>query len=298
MALTASPKEKISCLFIQPFDLRDSGFVRDETSGTPYEDRLDRPSKLVIPSEGYMYGPDNKTLVPIRYIAGCPEIEVSEQKKMGIEPHKGVVDKIIIEKTMRVYEDGADVGKYRYLKNVLYRSDLEKRGNATPLFTVIDVNKAEEDAIILEEMETEAVGLVYALQSRKGSEFVYQEERIDTWCDFFSIFAETYPQRIRALVTKAKSDPKDFIHRVKVLEQTAETYVTHALQLNVIKFEGDSVVYLTKNKVLKNIQGLNSMKKEQKIEEVAQYLLSNDGKAAYEELKVEVEIAKKQKEKN
>lgn len=297
MAFTTS-KDKVASLFIQPFDCRDSGFVRDETSGTPYEDRLDRPSKLIIPNEGYMYDTDGKTLIPIRYIAGCPHIEVQKQKELGIEPHKGVTDKIVIEKTMRVYEDGADVGKYRYLKNSLYRSDLEKRGNATPLYTVVDTNKAEEEAVLMEEMENEAAGLVYSLQSRKGSEFVYQEERIDSWCEFFAVFGESYSQKIRALVTKARSNPKDFLERIKVLEQTAATYVSHALQLNVIKFEGDSAVYMTKNKIIKNILGLGKMKPDEKIESLAQYLLSNEGKAAYEELKTEVEVAKKQKENN
>ena len=245
-----------------------------------------------------MYSSDGKSLIPIRYIKGCPDIEVEKQKAKGIEPHKGVSDKIVLEKTMRIYEDGAEVGLYHYLKNVLYRGDLEKRGNATPLFRVVDTNKAEEDAILLEEMENEAVGLVYSLQTRKGDVFIYQEDRINTWCEFFAIGGETPAQKIRALVIKAKSNPSDFLERVKVLEQTVSTYISHALQLNVIKFEGDSVVYMTKNKVMKNFVGFKQLKQEEKIEELSLYLLSNEGKSAYDELKTEVEVAKKNKETN
>ena len=76
-----------------------------------------------------------------------------------------------------------------------------------------------------------------------------------------------------------------------ILEQSSATLVTHALQLNVIKFETNTAIYIQKNKIIKDL-GIGKMSHGDKVNKLAEYLRTKDGHEAYNELMAEVDFAK------
>lgn len=293
----AKESSKVETIFVEVYDKRDSGFIRDDTEGTQFEERLNCPSKLNIPNVSFRRGKDGKSNERIRYISGENEIVVSEQKKLGIEPNPSAkTDKIVIENgSMTVANEGAAMGLFQFLQECFWNETNPNRSDkATPLFKVIDLNKIEEENNENDLAENEAAAFVYSLQVKKGDVWVYQEERINALCELFTVFAERPSSKISALVGLARLAPKEFLNKVKIFEQTAATMIAHALQLNVIKFEGNTAMYLIKDKIIKNL-GAGDMEQPDKIETLSQYLRSADGSEAYHELTAEVEHAKNEK---
>lgn len=288
--------KKVDTLFVEVYDRRDSGFILDGTENTKFEERLNAPSILNIPNQGKRRLPDGVGVESIRYIAGETEIRLAEQKKAGIEPSPvPMADKIFIDGgSMTVANEGETAGFFEYIRDVFYNANAPKRSEkATILYKVVDLNKIAEEINEKDIMANEAAALVYTLQEKRGGVWVYQEERINSWCELFAVFAETYPTKINILSNLGKINPKNFLDKIAIFEQTAATDVTHALQLNVIKFEQNIAIYdaSVKTKAIKNL-GVGSMKHDEKIKELATWLLSADGKEAYKELKTELEHAK------
>lgn len=293
----STKKDKVPTIFIEVYDRRDSGFVQDNTEGTKHEVRLDCPSRLNIPNVSFRRKEDGISNEKIRWIAGEDVISIEEQKKRGIEPNRvSNVDKIYIDKgTASVADEGANRGLYRYLNDTFFNASNPNRSdNAAKLFKVVDLNKIQEEKNELEIARHDAKGFVYSLQEKKGKEWVYQTERINALCELFSVYAELMPTKIEMLAKTATLYPVDFMEKVTKFEQTVNTMVAHALQLNVIKFDGNVSTYANKNKIIKNL-GTGNMKNDVKIDELATYLRTKDGYEAYQELVAEVEAAKEKK---
>lgn len=291
------PEQKPPTIFIEVYDKRDSGFVRDNTEGTKYEQRLDCPSILNIPNVSFRKAADGVRNEKIRYISGEDEISFEVQKKNGIEPSPSAkTDKIVINNgSASITREGSLVGQYDFLMNCFWNASNPNRSErATKLFKVIDLTKIQEEKNENEIIRHEARGFVYELQEKKGGVWVYQTERINALCELFNVYAELPASKIEALAGMATIDPKNFLDKVKKFEQTVSTMVLHALQLDVIKFEGNTATYIAKNKIIKNL-GAGNMKQESKIEELAIYLRTKDGYEAFQELKAEVEFAKEKK---
>ena len=295
--VTTTPKrEKAPVIFIELADKRDSGFVRDGTEGTRFEERLNCASKFIIPSQGWRAVEENGSIVheEIRYIKGQREISVAKQKAQDIKPSpKSLADKIIVEHgSMSIAREGSTIGLYDYLKSVFYNESSENRSpNASALFRVIDLTKVEEEINERDMLINEAVGFVYTLQTKKGGEYIYQEEKINSYCELFNVSAERMPSKITALAGLAKMYPKEFLEKIAILEQSSATLVTHALQLNVIKFETNTAIYIQKNKIIKDL-GIGKMSHGDKVNKLAEYLRTKDGHEAYNELMAEVDFAK------
>lgn len=288
-------KEKPKVIFIEVADKRDSGFVRDGTEGTKYEERLNCPGKLVVPSYSFRYTYDKVKdewyNEEIQYIKGQREISVQKQKEQGLKPNPKM-DKIIIEKGhMTIAREGADIGLFDYMEASFWNvSNPERSPNASGLYKVVDLTKIEEAINERDLLSNEAVAEVYTLQTKKAGVWVYQEQRIDSYCELFNVAAQSYASKITALAGIAKMYPKEFLEKIAIFEQTSATLVSHALQLNVIKFEGNVAAYVKKDKIVKDL-GLEKMKHDEKIEALATYLRSKDGYEASQELTVEVEHA-------
>lgn len=291
----APKKDKPEVLFIEVADKRDSGFVRDGTEGTKFEERLNCPGKLVVPSYSFRHAYDKEKdeyyNEEIQYIKGQREISVMKQRELGLKPNPKQ-DKIVIEKGhMTIAREGANIGLFDYMKSAFWNvSNPDRSENASGLYRVVDLTRIEEEINERDVLINEAVGLVYTLQTKKNGEYVYQEARIDAMCELFAVTAERYASKITALAGMAKMYPKDFLEKVAIFEQTSATTVTHALQLSVIKFEGNVAIYVKKDKIIKDL-GLAKMTHDQKIEELASFLRSKDGYEANQELTAEVEHA-------
>lgn len=312
-------------IYIELCDKRASGFVRDGTRGTKFEEELDSPAAEFIPNFGFRKGRrkvivgGKKAIVngkevieggkevieefhePIRYIKDSTEISVQRQKELGIERHRiGTEDLIIVEKgNFFAVREGSHIGLYDYLMEAFYNeSNPDRSPSAAKLYRVIELGKEEEEMNEDDMLMADAVKFVSQFYQKTGAKtYKYNEEKINGLCELFAVFAETMPGKISALNAIAKFTPKAFLEKATKFEQTKVTEVTHALQLNVIIFKGNTVQYSEKDKVIATL-GSGNMSHDKKIEKLADLFGTPDFKAAYDEFQLELEIAKERSLKN
>ena len=296
--------EKVPVIFVELCDQRPSGFILDGTAGTKHEVELKAPLISYIPNEGFRRGKKTETVngkkvetkynEKIRYIKNEAEISFQKQRELGIEKNpQAREDKIIIEKGyLTVAREGASVGLYDFLLESYYNeTNLERSEKATALYRVVELDKKVESENDDAEIEADAVSFVTSLRDKVGESYKYQETKIDVLCELFNVVAETYPVKIKTLISLARNNPKFFLDKAKKLSLQAVTEVTHGLQLLVIDFEENVAVYTTKKKVIKNL-GSGKYTHDQKVTMLADYFGTKEGFEAYNEFKAELELAK------
>lgn len=295
---------KAPVMFIEWIDQRSSGFVMDGTAGTPNQTELKSPSIAFIPNKGFRRAKDKEGNFlshneEIRWISGENVISVAEQKILGIVPNPiPKFDKIPVEKGYAtIVREGSTVGLYDFIHDVYYNENAPKRSEkATKLIRVIELDKQTEKINDNEMIIADALKFVnslYLKKGKKGSEvYEYQQTKIDGLCELFSIVAESSPGKINALIQVAKYRPQWFMEKASIWEQTTETEVTHALTLNIIKFDKNTALYVNKDKIIKNLSiGTKTLDKQSLISELANFLRTKEGHEAYLEIKAEIEMA-------
>ena len=297
-------KDKPQVIFIELVDRRPSGFIKDGTRGTDWEEELDSPVAEFIPNFGYRRGVKEEMRdgkphkvyfnEPIRYIKEQTVISVADQKKLGIEPHRASKeDKIIVERgKFSVVREGSFVGLYDYILDAFYNESNPNRSeSAQAIYRVVDFDKEDEEINEMDFMIADATRLVQSLVQKIGEkQYKYQEEKINGLCQLFSIYAETPAGKVTGLMATAKRDPENFLKKATKFEQTKVIQITHALELSVIKFEGNTVMYANKDKVVATL-GTGNISHAKKIEKLADLFGTPDFRAAYDEFQLELEVA-------
>lgn len=309
--MTAEVSEKPPMLFIELVDMGNSGFIQDDTANTPTPNQLRAPGVRFIPNEGMRKGKRtdivngrDKTVTfneRIRYIKGEHIISLAEQKRLGIEP-SGLAreDKIPIERGYAtIVREGSTVGLYDYLLEAFYNdSNPDRSDKATAIYRVMQIDKLAELRNEDELIAADAIKYVGSLYEKIGkNNYRYNEDKINAICEFLAVHAETPATRIQVLMSHAKQRPEWFLDKVTKLEQTTVMEVTHALELNVIRFTGNVGEYVAKEKILKSL-GNGKYSQAQKISRLADWLRTAEAHEAYMELKAEIELAKTQSIKN
>lgn len=286
--------KKFPTIFIELTDRRGSGFILEGTRGTKHEYELDAPTARFIPNTGFRMSKDKSSFEEIRYIKNNPVISVQEQIAKGIKPNRAAIeDKIIIKGgKFSVTRDQKHAGLFDYLMDVFYNgSNPDRVDSADKIFTVIDVNKMAEQINERAILEADAIQFIGTLYEKVGDKkYRYNEEKIDALCQFFIVFADDYPGRIQGLIAHAKSNPDAFLQKATKFEQKTITEVSHALELNVIKFDGNTAMYVAKDKVVASL-GAGNFGQDKKIERLADILKNVENKSTYEEFQLELEIA-------
>lgn len=288
-------------LYIELFDRRGSGFILDDGNrGTQKQVEIDCPTAEFIPNFGFrrgvkkVNGKDVFYNEQIRYIKEQTEISVEKQKELGIvRSRAGKEDMIEVKKgSFTVAKEGSFIGLYDFLMDSFYNADNPNRSaTATKIYRVIELGKEEEGLNEDDILMADAIKLVARFYQKTGKgKFTYNEEKINALCELFTIFAETMPGKIAALNGLAKVDPKTFLEKAAKFEQVTMTEIAHALQLNVIQINENTVQYVGKEKIIANL-GTAKMSREKQIEKLADLLRTPELKAAYEELQLELEIA-------
>ena len=309
--------KEVETLYIEVTEQGDSGWVKEDTKGTPYEEKITSPNVLFIPNKGKMAKPIIKDgvvvsykFVPIQYIKGCNEIEVEEQRKLGYEPDdKGVFNKgnyisnedaIPIIKGKAVIKNEGDVALFNYLKNVLYNQSSPDREATTTrakiMFKVIDINKNTEVFNEFDFLQAEAVNYIQVnllLKVGKG-QYKYQEAKIDNIMTVLNLFGEDYPQKVSVITKAAKTNPEGFLQLVVKLDQTILTEVAHALELDVIRFEGNTAEFVEGKKVVATL-AVAHKSQENKIKALSELLRTPEYAQVYQELTAKIEIAQDKK---
>lgn len=297
-------QEKLQIKYYEILDRKNSGFIMDGTERTPYQQELTAPTIQWIPNTGrtaiYKEGKDGKItkhFVEIRYLSGCDSIIPQEQIEQGFSP-KRFEDKIPMENGfVTVVREGDTIGLYDFLEKVFYNADNPDRPDtATPRYRELKLDKKAEELIEEDEMETQAKMLVYELRKATGDKktpYKYNTDRIDALCRLFNIYDETPERKLILLLQNAKMNPEKFIKMVTKAEQTVITEITHALEMKLIKFDGNTAQYVDENKIIA-ILGEGKMKEPEKIEKFGSWLATNEGSNALTELRAKLEYAKEQ----
>lgn len=300
-------EEEAPVLHIRLCDRRGSGFILDDGKrGTAQQSELDSPTARFLPNWGYRrsYKVENrggKTVkVPfneeIRYIKEQTEISVVKQREMGIVRHRANKEDMIEIKRgeFHVVREGSYIGLFDYIKQVFYnKSNPDRSAKADAIYEEVIVDQKEEELNEYDISLAHALVFIGKFYQKSGKGYLYKEDKIEALCQLFEIFAETPAGKITALNAIAKLDPVKFMAKAEKFEQITIRLITHGLQLNVIQITSDGIAqYVEKDKVIYQILGGDKMTRSAQIEKLAEAFQSDDLKGAYEEFKIELEVAR------
>jgi hypothetical protein len=299
-------ESEVPVMLIEVIDQQDSGYVRDDTAGTPYEERITSPGAIFIPNTGKMSKPIVNSEgaetgrfqnVSIRYIKGCPFIDIAEQEKNNWKPNSiANEDAIVILKGKTMVKREGDVALFDYLEKVFYNVNAPNRPTrAKAFFKVVELDKQTESLNERDFEQAEAVRYVQSLVIKKGEKkYAYKEDKIDNILQVLNLFGgETYPDKINVLTKAAKNSPENFLKIVIKSEDITVTEVAHAIELNVIHFVGNSAEYVKDKKVVASL-GTESLSKDKKISKLAELLRTPEYAQAYQDLKVMIELTQEE----
>lgn len=292
----SSKKDNVPVLYLEIVDQGESGFILDTTRGTAYEQQRRTSTISWIPTMGTQVYLDNdgiKRNKRVRHISGCESIDMEEQTKSGFVPNRNA-DKIPFDMGFAtIRREGSTIGTYDYLSAITDFLDNPLRPENLPaLYKQIKVDEKAVELLDEDELLTAAKSKVYALRSNNGDkDFTYLEDKINSYCKLLNVWDETPQRKLILLLNKAMSRPKEFLDIVVSAENTVITEVTHALQLGVIMFDGNTAQYTKESKVISAL-GKGNMSSDKKIEALSTFLQTPEGNNALTELRAKVEVEK------
>lgn len=296
----AKERDDVPVKFFEIVDQGDSGFVLDGTKNTPYEQKLTSPTVSWIPADGVHVELDEQGIKKHkrwRHIKGCEIFDPKEQEKAGWFPNRHN-DKIPFENGFAtVRREGSTLATYDYLTGITYYADnILRPDSATILYREIKADERAVELIDEDELLTAAKSKVYALRINLGGEkakFKYDESKIDSYCKLLNLFEETPERKLVLLLNNAMRNPRQFLNIIVSAENTVVTEISHALQLGVIMFDGNTAQYTKESKVITPL-GKGNMAENKKIDALASYMQTPEGNNDLTELRIKLEAAKEE----
>lgn len=292
-------KYPVAIFELIPVNSTGSGFVRTDTVNLPEDQqiRIIHPKNRVIMNESIVRVKNEEDgtwdHVPTRYIYNQREIykEKQEAKKMVTSNR----DKIVfINGFITMPKDGAYIGGYEFMMNhAQNESNPNRVESLQPIFREIKPEKQAQDKNVYDFQLGQCLGIINKLVKEKSGVYDYNEEDIDALAFQFGVAADSPAQKVASLIAFAKTKPDVFLETSKKSEQTVSIEIKHALQLNVIKIDGNAIVYTeggSKIKSFSNAQNTN----ERKLSALGSYFQKEEGKEAYVLFKEKLLAAKEQ----
>lgn len=294
----AVKKEKAEVKYYEIVDKKPSGFIMDGTGGTQYQQELTAPSIQWISAQGKRCVKDEKGIPhyeEIRYINGCDSIIPEEQTRRGFVP-KRMMDKIPIENGfITVERSGDEVGLFDYLNQAFYNADNPDRPDtAAARYREVKMNEKARELLDDDEMMTEAKSIVYSLRKNTGGKtpYKYDEDRIDSICRLVNVWDQSPETKLVKLLKAATQNPKEFLEIVVKSEQTIITEISHALEMKIISFDGNTAQYSEGNKIITSLGSDKITREDVKIDRLAAWFGTQEGNASLTELRAKLELAK------
>lgn len=291
---------KAPIMYLELIGKRNSGFVKNGTDGTMFHEELNCPNIRWIPNSGFKAVVEDhngiKTVVfkEIRWIKNCSVIEKDEQDRRNVKPNR-IEDKIPFEKGFAtIAREGSTISLYDYLNEVFYNKDSENRPDtADAIYRVMQLDKQAEEIDESDIEMADAIKLVASLRTQVGKDksYKYNEERLNAMCTLCAVHADSTATKFHALMSLAKARSKWFVDLVVKFEQTILTEVTHAVELEIVRFDGNAALYKDGEKVIKNL-GTGNLAKDTKIEKLSDFLKTTEGNVHLTELRAKIEVAK------
>lgn len=294
----AEKKVKAPVKYYEIVDKKPSGFIMDGTGGTPYQQELTAPSIQWVSAQGKTCVKDTEGIphyIEVRYINGCDSILPDEQIQRGFSP-KRLMDKIPIENGfVTVVREGNTIGLYDYLEKSFWNLDNPDRPeSADARYREVKMDQKAEALLDEDELMTNAKAVVYSLRITTGNKkapYRYDEDRIDTICKLVNVWDQSPETKLVKLLKVAIQSPREFLEIVTKSEQTIITEISHALEMNVISFDGNTAQFTEGNKILRAL-GTGNMRADVKIEKLGAWLGTEEGNSSLTELRAKLELAK------
>lgn len=292
---------KAPVMYLELLEKRNSGFVKNGTDGTAFHEELNCPNLRWIPNSGFKSVKEKHgeseviAFKEIRWIKNCSSIDKDEQDRRNVKPNR-IEDKIPFEKGFAtVVREGSTISLYDYLNDVFYNKDSENRPEtADAIYRVMQLDKQAEEIDESDIKMADAIKLVASLRTQVGTKdksYKYNEERLEAMCTICNVYADSPATKFHALMSLAKARSEWFLDLIVRFEQTILTEVTHAAELEVIRFDGNTALYKDEDKVIKNL-GTGNLAKDTKIEKLSDFLKTKEGNSHLTELRAKIEVAK------
>jgi len=229
---------------------------------------------------------------PIRYIKGCPSIDMLWQQSHNWNPRPDPkADEICIENGYGEFEYSHDPAKYMYLKSLLWNKSLPHRleHKKALFYEVVEAKKATVN-VMTELLVKEATDEWSTLITKSDKGFTIDEAKVMGYAGLLNASGETPMDMVQSLLVIAKTDPVRFVEKVKLFKEETITDVSHALQLGLVRFEGkDAIFFNGKIIPLGKVTAVSS-----KIEKTAEGLKMPENKEFLVQLKAQIELKKEE----
>lgn len=288
-------------LVLELCDSKPSGYVMDGP-GNEDTDLLDTTAVISFPSFRWIRNvsrikvKEGKTFIykKIRYIAGCPFIEVERQEKEGYKPNP-MTDKLFFRGgTMRVVNEG-DIAKFQYLKLCEYNTSAPNRpDDAQDVFkvinTAIDAGIEESDF----DLEAKAMAILGNLKKKvNAKEFLYNDDQMEFLCSLFKVAKPESGYKSEAwvaLATIAKGDPGRFINSIANVQSLVEHDVFSAVQLKVVEIDQHRAFFAANGKLIMKFD--QDTEEKQKGVLLVEFMSNPKNELFYKQLRMQVKEMK------
>lgn len=324
----ASVQELYPTLKISLCDQKGSGFFREDTIGTPNPIEKTCPGSFFLPTRGgesirYVSIDENRkrkvipredalrmlqnkeagheNIIPekyeVAYIKGCPEISVQWQKENNwqpsVDPHSDV---IMIEDGYAEFEYSNDPVKYRYVLELMWNRDLPHRiEKVQPMYYVVKEAEAKHESVefIFDKADALAEWQKLVIKGTGGKPNTYNEEKINAYCGLLGVSGSNTAGKLLSLHEKLLADPSGFVTKIKAYSEEVITDISHALDLKLLKFEGNNAIFFDNGSGnAKSIELPGTGSKGSKMEKLGVILRSAEFKELYVMLKNQIQLSK------
>lgn len=292
--------EEFPSVIVNLTDVSDSNWVKEGTEGTANPIYLAAPSLYCIMPNCKVALYDAKTigkyrLEEIRYIVGCPSLDVKWQKDNGWEPTQDKQDNIWIKNGTETFlREGNNAVLYDYIRLYQGNANNPHRPPTAEIEFLQIIEKDEAEVYNVDFAEKrKAINIVGALQKEKpgGNGYTYDADKIDMYATIFDIrHLTTTEERFNYLAQLADTNPKLIVESVMNRKKELIADIKLAVDLSVIVLDNDKAFFAEGNTVILLFNAL--IEKPAKINKLAEHFLTNDGNVSYKQMLIKMESAR------
>lgn len=248
--------------------------------------------KVEIPAENGREA--TYTFKKIRYIAGCPFIDVETQEAQGFKPNP-LADMIVFKYGNKTATREGDIALYDYLNACEYNIAAPNRPDDAedvfkPLQPLLDAQG--EETII--DQQNQCMNIIQGLKVKKDAGgFRYNEDALEFYCSLFKIpaFPSGYNSEAWvALANFANDQPDVFLNSIASARSVIEADVFAAITFGVITIDQQRAFVTDGGALVTEFEtGLNA---DQKGQALVDFMSNPKNRNHYDNMRVLVKNAK------
>lgn len=294
--------EKYPPLVIELVNKSETNWVMEGTEKSANPQRMAWSSLLrVPPTSKYREDISAKDgggykLVPIRHIMGCDFLDPKRQDAEKVMPNNEQ-DNIWIEgNSMTVLREGSSIATYDYLR--LYEGNLsntKRPPEAEDLFREViaaEIAKAQTGGF---DQKAEAYAILREIRQQSDEEggYIYDNDKLSVMSTLFELnHLDTPEEKFLELYHIAEESPGIIVSAAMNAKKRLFALIKKAEELNVIGFTDDRAYFTSTNTVILGYKGKPA--KNNQINQLADFMLTEDGKVFLNQLDNNVSAAQKQ----